>query len=106
MPKPDAPVRTLRNLGSASARWLEAVGIRTYADLRAAGAVGAFEKVRAAGFRPTLNLLYALAGALTDTAWTDLSDEAKGRLREAVADSDARDAVAQAKRPPAGPTST
>ena len=78
------PVEGLPNLGPASARWLQAVGIDTRGGLFAAGSVAAFLKVRAAGFRPSLNLLYALEGAITGTHWAELPAEAKVRLNRAV----------------------
>jgi hypothetical protein len=40
----------LRNIGPKSAAWLRQVGVRTQEDLVAAGAIGAFLKVRRAGF--------------------------------------------------------
>ena len=55
---------TLRNIGPKSAAWLRQVGLRSHEDLVAVGAVGAFVKVRRAGFKPSLNLLYSLQGAL------------------------------------------
>ena len=52
----------LRNIGPKSAAWLRQVGLRTEADIVAIGPVEAYMRVRRAGFRPTLNLLYALEG--------------------------------------------
>uniref|UniRef100_UPI00036FE9B5 TfoX/Sxy family DNA transformation protein n=1 Tax=Xanthomonas sp. SHU 308 TaxID=1591201 RepID=UPI00036FE9B5 len=49
----------LRNIGPKSAAWLRQVGVRTQQDLEAAGAIGAFVKVKRAGFKPSLNLLYS-----------------------------------------------
>ena len=59
----------LRNIGPKSAAWLRQVGLRSAADLVAAGSVQAFLKVKRAGFKPSLNLLYALEGALLDCHW-------------------------------------
>lgn len=59
----------LRNIGPKSAAWLRQVGLRTEEDLRAAGSVEAFMRVKRAGFRPSLNLLYALEGALQGCHW-------------------------------------
>ena len=56
----------LRNIGPKSAAWLRQVGLHQSEDLVAAGAVQAFLKVRRAGFKPSLNLLYSLEGALQD----------------------------------------
>ncbi|MFN7553055.1 MAG: TfoX/Sxy family protein [Pseudomonadota bacterium] len=70
----------LLNVGPKSAAWLRQVGVRSMDDLRIHGAVGAFWKVKKAGFRPSLNLLYALAGAVKGCHWTALSAEEKTRL--------------------------
>jgi hypothetical protein len=59
---------------------LRQVGVRTMDDLRTHGAVGAFWKVKKAGFKPSLNLLYALAGAEKGCHWTALSADEKHRL--------------------------
>lgn len=61
--------KRMRNIGPKSAAWLRQVGLRTQQDLQAVGAVGAFVKVRRAGFKPSLNLLYSLEGALIDCHW-------------------------------------
>jgi DNA transformation protein len=70
----------LLNVGPKSAAWLRQVGVRTMEDLRRHGAVGAFWKVKKAGFKPSLNLLYALAGAEQGCHWTALSADEKNRL--------------------------
>ena len=70
----------IRNVGPKSAAWLRQVGVRTQDDLVRLGAVEAFMKVKRAGFRPSLNLLYALEGALADCHWADLPDERKTAL--------------------------
>ena len=70
----------IRNVGPKSAAWLRQVGVRTQEDLVRLGAVEAFMKVKRAGFRPSLNLLYALEGALVDCHWADLPDERKSAL--------------------------
>ncbi|MGA9421636.1 MAG: TfoX/Sxy family DNA transformation protein [Rhodanobacteraceae bacterium] len=80
----------IRNVGPKSAAWLRQVGVRTYEDLVEVGALATFLKVKRAGFRPSLNLLYALAGALADCHWTDLPDQDKQTLLDdlAAAESD------------------
>jgi len=74
----------IRNVGPKSAAWLRQVGVRTQDDLNRLGPVDAFMKVKRAGFRPSLNLLYALAGAIEDCHWADLPDERKKALVAAV----------------------
>ncbi|MGV8961118.1 MAG: TfoX/Sxy family protein [Stenotrophomonas sp.] len=70
----------LRNIGPKSTAWLRQVGLRTRADLTAAGAVGAFVKVRRAGFKPSLNLLYSLEGALQDCHWQEIPEARRQQL--------------------------
>lgn len=70
----------LVNIGPKSAAWLRQVGIRTHAQLADAGALGAFIKVKRAGFRPSLNLLYALEGAILECHWRDLPEGRRGAL--------------------------
>lgn len=90
----------LRNIGPKSAAWLRQVGLRSRDDLAAVGAVGAFVKVRRAGFKPSLNLLYSLQGALLDCHWQELDEAQRQAL---VQDYQARIAVQPLK--PAGPAS-
>lgn len=59
----------LLNVGPKSAAWLRQVGVRTPEDLRTLGSVASFMRVKRAGFKPSLNLLYALEGALLGCHW-------------------------------------
>jgi hypothetical protein len=70
----------IRNVGPKSAAWLRQIGVRTTEDLARVGPVEAFLKVKRAGFRPSLNLLYSMAGALADCHWADLPDVQKQQL--------------------------
>lgn len=74
------PTEKIRNVGPKSAAWLRQVGIRTHEELRVLGSVEAYRRVKIAGFKPTLNLLYAMAGAEDDCHWTALTDERKVAL--------------------------
>lgn len=74
------PLPVLKNIGPVSARWLGELGIRKRADLIRLGPVAAFLKVKAAGHKPSLNLLWALAGAERGLAWNRLSTEQRERL--------------------------
>lgn len=90
----------LRNIGPKSAAWLRQVGIRSREDLAGVGAVGAFVKVKRAGFKPSLNLLYSLEGALRDCHWQELGEQQRQAL---VDDYEARIALQPLKA--AGPAS-
>jgi hypothetical protein len=72
----------LRNIGPKSAAWLRQVGLRTEADIVAIGPVEAYMRVRRAGFKPTLNLLYALEGALCGCHWQDVPEPRRQQLAQ------------------------
>lgn len=74
----------LPNLGPRSAEWLQSIGVETEADLRAIGAVEAYCLIRAQRQGASLNLLYALEGALTQRPWNSFSAEEKAALQAAV----------------------
>ena len=77
------PLSKLPNLGPQSCAWLRAAGIRTRAELERLGSVEAYRRVAAAaGAEVSLNLLYALEGALLDLRWDRLSPAVKANLRE------------------------
>ncbi len=80
-PLPDAfELRALPNLGPASERVLHAAGIHTPAALRALGSVPAFVAVRQAGQQPSLNLLWALEGALSGRDWKSVAQQERTAL--------------------------
>ena len=66
------PVSDLRNLGPRSREWLAAIGIHTVAELRAAGAVPAYLALKRARGGVSLNLLYALVGAVDGVHWIEV----------------------------------
>lgn len=66
-------VLLLPNLGPKSAQMLQAASIQTLGDLRTLGSVAAYGKARRAGQRVSLNLLWALEGALTGERWQDVA---------------------------------
>lgn len=100
----NAPLK-LRNIGPKSAAWLRQVGLRTEEDLVAAGPVDAFMRVKRAGFKPSLNLVYALEGALTGVHWQEVPEP---RRQQLVAEVEAATALLPPPRgrPAAGPVTT
>ena len=74
------PVNRLRNLGPVSSQWLGAVGIKTRGDLQKFGPPAAFRLVKQKYPKASLNLLWAIAGALKDQDWRDLSAKERKRL--------------------------
>ena len=74
----------LLNLGPTSAGWLRDVGVETYEDLERLGSVQAFLLVDASREGVSLNLLWALEGALRDVRWDRLPPEVRAALRRQV----------------------
>ena len=70
----------LRNIGPKGMAWLRQTGVRSLEDLREVGALAAYVRVRRAGFKPSLNLLYALEGAILDCHWQQIPDERRAEL--------------------------
>ncbi|RYZ73116.1 MAG: transcriptional regulator [Lysobacteraceae bacterium] len=95
----------MRNIGPKSAAWLRQVGLRSQADIVSAGPVEAFMRVKRAGFRPSLNLLYALEGALADCHWQEVPEQRRQLL---VAEYEAAAALLPPPRgrPAASPVTT
>ena len=75
-----ASVATLPNLGPKSQQMLEAAGIRTLAQLKKLGSVVAYAKVKRCSGSASLNLLWALEGALTGLPWQVVAREHRTSL--------------------------
>jgi hypothetical protein len=71
---------TLKGLGPFSLRVLRAAGITTRAELEKLGPVHAFIAAKRVEPRVTLNLLWGLAGLLTNTHWSRLPAEYRSSL--------------------------
>jgi DNA transformation protein len=99
------PPLRMRNIGPKSAAWLRQVGLHTAGDLQAAGALEAYMRIRRAGFKPSMNLLYALEGALLDRHWQEVPDARRAEL-VAAAETAIAGLPAPRNRPPAGPVTT
>ncbi len=90
----------LPNIGPKSAAWLRQVGIRSRDQLIEAGTVATFIKIKRAGFRPGLNLLYALEGAIRDCHWRDVTDARRAELIEQAEAASVGLPPARGKAPP------
>lgn len=71
---------SLPNLGPKSQAMLAAVGITSLAQLRRLGAVAAYSRVRRSSAKASLNLLWALEGALTGLPWQQVAREHRTSL--------------------------
>jgi DNA transformation protein and related proteins len=65
----------LQGLGLKSQAMLTGAGIETVAQLRQLGSVRAYARVRSTGAKASLNLLWALEGALTGLPWQVVAKE-------------------------------
>jgi DNA transformation protein len=65
----------LHGLGPKSQAMLASAGIMTVAQLRRIGSVRAYASVKATGAKASLNLLWALEGALTGLPWQVVAKE-------------------------------
>lgn len=54
---------------------LAAAGIASEVELKAMGAAAAFVAIKRVGLKPSLNLLWALEGALTDRDWRQVAND-------------------------------
>ena len=70
----------LLGLGPVSLRILRTAGIATRAELERLGPVKAFIAAKRVEPRVTLNLIWGIAGAVTDTHWTKLPADYRSTL--------------------------
>ena len=97
----------LRNIGPKSAAWLRQTGIRTQEDLEAVGSLAAYVRVKRAGFKPSLNLLYALEGAILGCHWQEIPDARRAELVAVAGEEVAKLPLPKGKRkPPPGAVTT
>ncbi|WP_415894933.1 TfoX/Sxy family DNA transformation protein [Neptuniibacter sp. PT34_22] len=78
----------MRNIGPVSRRWLAEIEIYSLADLEQVGPIATYKMIRSMrGGKVSINLLWALVGALEDIDCRDLSPERKAEFRELLKDS-------------------
>lgn len=73
-------IADLPNFGPKSQQMLAKAGISTIEQLQELGAVRAYVQVKRAGTNASLNLLWAMEGALTDRHWQDVAKNDRLRL--------------------------
>jgi hypothetical protein len=78
------PLERVLNLGPVSSGWLLEIGVRTLADVKRLGSVEICRILRMRGHAASLNLAYALEGALLGVHWTKVPAEVKMELRRAL----------------------
>ncbi|MEL6449385.1 MAG: TfoX/Sxy family protein [Pseudomonadota bacterium] len=70
----------LPGLGPRSEEMLAEIGIKNDADLRRIGPVRAFLMLRKQAMNPSLNLLYAMTGALAGKNWLEVAQSQRVEL--------------------------
>ncbi|MDH4449706.1 MAG: TfoX/Sxy family protein [Rhodoferax sp.] len=80
----------LPNLGPKSQHMLHAAGICTWEDLQALGAVAAYLRVKRNGGNASLNLLWALEGAISGVHWQEVARHHRTSLLLALEDAERR----------------
>lgn len=73
-------IAALDNLGPKSQQMLELAGIHGVEELRELGAVRAYLQVKQTGAPASLNLLWALEGAITGRHWLEVARHDRLRL--------------------------
>lgn len=72
----------LPNIGEFVEKQLNDVGINTYEQLKKAGSMGAWLKIKAVDPSACIHRLYALEGAIEGIKKSQLSSEIKEKLKE------------------------
>jgi DNA-3-methyladenine glycosylase I len=84
--KPHQTLSVLPNLGPQSRRWLVAIGVRTPRELQRLGSIDAYRLLKGHGYPASLNLVYAIEGALRGMDWNRLPAKLKAELKVRAAD--------------------
>lgn len=82
--KQTSEIAAIRNLGPATARMLECIGVTRREQLEKLGAVAVYRRLRDIGQPVSMNLVYAIEAGLADMHWTDLPLEVRQLLRHQV----------------------
>jgi DNA transformation protein len=83
-------ISDLPNFGPKSQLMLAQAGIHTFEQLRELGAVRAYAKVKHCNVRASLNLLWAMEGALSGRRWQEVAKHDRLRLLLELEDSDGK----------------
>jgi DNA transformation protein len=75
----------LPNLGPKSSMWLNTIGICTFSDMESVGTVEIYRQLRELGYPASLNLVYAIHGAIINCPWNHLPPDVRDDLRAQIA---------------------
>ncbi|MCW8962199.1 MAG: TfoX/Sxy family protein [Gammaproteobacteria bacterium] len=73
-------VERMKNISPITAMTLTAIGITTDKQLRVTGSINAYQRIKAAGFKTSLRMLFDIEAALINIHWTKLPMEVRSRL--------------------------
>ena len=73
-------VERMKNMSPITAMTLTAIGITTDKQLRVTGSINAYQRIKAAGFKTSLRMLFDIEAALRDIHWKHLPIEVRSRL--------------------------
>jgi len=80
MTSPKTPIAQLKNLGPASAKQLARINIHCYGELKNKGAIACYASLlQLENFKPSINFLYAMLGAIENKPWNAYSAQ-KGEI--------------------------
>ncbi len=83
----NTPIAQLKNLAEKSAKCLTDIDVYCFSDLKRMGSVQAFLRMETQGsFKPSLNFLYAMEGALQNVHWNHIDHQQKSRLLNSLED--------------------
>lgn len=77
---PIPPVSPMPNLGPKSRLWLAAIGITTIEQLRAQDPFDVYARLRQTQPKVSVNLLYALIGAVDGVHWQQVQRERRTEI--------------------------
>lgn len=75
---------TLKNLGGKSEKWLNEIGVFTRAELERLGSVEIYRVLKVKGYPVSLNLVWAIEGALADIDWRNVPADLKAELKAMI----------------------
>lgn len=84
MKKRRSEISKPKEFGPVSEKWLNAIGVFTKSDLVRLGSIHAYLLLKERGFGVTLNMLYAMEGAILGVPWDQVPDRLKAELRTAI----------------------
>jgi DNA transformation protein and related proteins len=74
----------LKNIGAVSAKWLSEIGVNNHTELGEMGAIQAFLRIKFREPKATLNLLYALWGAIENVSFNEIPASVRSELKREV----------------------